>query len=209
MKLREIRCSNCMAFISPEDINRNQGYAVCSYCGAVFAITEDAAHTRPRRYEVPMSEKVQLDSTQGFSITRKWFSLKSVFLIVFAVFWNTFMVFWHGIAISSGMYIMSLFGLIHTAVGVGVTYAAIALIVNKSVIQIQQGLLSVKHGPLFWPGIKGIHVDDVEQLYCVRKRHSNKGNVYYRYTVRILLHSGKNIKLIGGLPEADQAIYIE
>ncbi len=143
------------------------------------------------------------------TIRRRWFGAAAIFLIFFAILWNGFMIVWHTISLSSGAWFMSVFGLIHTGVGVFVGYTALAMIFNTTIIRIGRGALSVRHGPLPWPGNLTLDTQDIEQLYCKEKVSNNKNGTSYTYEVHMMTHRSGRKKLVSGLQDADQALFIE
>jgi hypothetical protein len=165
---------------------------------------------RRERPQVPLPKRVQVqDFGHSFEISRRWFSPMFLFLAVFCVFWNGFMLVWHGIALASGAWFMSLFGLLHTAVGLGLLYFTVAGFINATVICVAQGMIDVRHGPLPWPGNKSLSVHDVSQLYCRETVQHNKNGTQCTYEVMVLRQDNVRETLVKGLTDADQALYIE
>jgi hypothetical protein len=212
MKLIELCCKNCGASLKPENVSAALAIARCPHCDAVFAIALPATGDRtdaPPRLRVAMPRRFEvLDLGNSLEIKRSWFNPALFFLVFFCVFWNGFMVVWHGIAISTGAWFMSCFGLIHTAVGIGLAYGTIAGFVNQTVIRVGQGLLEVRHGPLPWLGNKGFPVHQIKQLYCKEHVHHGKNGSSTNYSVEMMLDSGRET-LVQNLPECEQAIYLE
>jgi len=215
MHLIELCCKNCGASLKPENISTALAIARCPHCDAVFAISAPSADGRvdsgraAPRLPVPMPRRFEmLDLGNSLEIKRSWFTPALFFLIFFCVFWNGFMVVWHGIALSTGAWFMSCFGLIHTAVGIGLAYGTVAGFVNQTVVRVGQGLLEVRHGPLPWLGNKSFPVHAVKQLYCKEHVHHGKNGSSTNYSVEIRLDNGQET-LIQSLPECEQALYIE
>lgn len=106
-----------------------------------------------------------------------------------------------------------LFPICHVAVGVGLTYFTAAQFLNSTTIRVSQGSLSILHGPLPWRGVRDIPVRDIEQVYCKEKAYQNRRSTRYVYEVYTILRGrnpvGDSVKLLGGLLEAEQALYIE
>jgi hypothetical protein len=78
--------------------------------------------------------------------------------------------------------------------------------VNRTRIAVENGVLSVRHGPLPWPGNRTIAVAELAQLFC-EEVIGNKGSRSYR--VSALLKSGRKTQVLRGLGQADQALFIE
>ncbi|MFP4107163.1 MAG: hypothetical protein ACLFVU_13905 [Phycisphaerae bacterium] len=190
MDLLELKCINCGAPILGADVNLDRGLARCSHCGAMFAIDDDDTDAPPAPapaavapavqrlpLDLPMPKNFHIENYSGrLVIRRRWWHPMFLFLIVFAVFWNGFMIFWHTMALASGAWFMSCFGLIHTAVGVGLIYFILCGFLNSTIITADYGTLSVRHGPLPWIGNKTLDPRNIRQLYCRQKiRRSNNG----------------------------------
>jgi len=214
MKLVEFRCKSCGATLRPENVVERLAMARCDHCGAVFGIEglplSSAAEAARQRGPVSMPKGIEVSQFGGsLEITRRWFGWGFVFLVFFCIFWDGFMVAWHAIALSSGAWFMSLFGLLHTAVGVGLTYYTIAGFVNRSVIRAGQGLIEIRHGPLPWPGNKTLVSHEVEQCYSKEKIHHGKNGTHYTYTIHALMTNGRRETVVSGLTDTEQALYIE
>jgi hypothetical protein len=120
--------------LQQEDIVCDRKLARCSNADTVFSsslldVSSDrltppaAVPERQDRAPVAMPKNMtMLDMGDILQISYKWFGPKFIFLIIFCAFWDGFMIFWHGMALASGAWFMSLFGLLHTFVGVGLTY---------------------------------------------------------------------------------------
>ena len=108
------------------------------------------------------------------------------------------------------MWPMSLFGLLHTAVGIGMAYYTLAGLLNQTTIQVKGGELTIHHYPLPWWGNKRIQALDIEQIYSKEKvSRSKEGRVSYTYEVYAILNNSTKEKLVGGLKEQELAFYIE
>ncbi|NLF71841.1 MAG: hypothetical protein GX575_22660 [Candidatus Anammoximicrobium sp.] len=214
MKLVELHCKSCGATLKPENVVERLAMARCDHCGAVFGIEglplSSEAQASRQRAPVPMPPGIEVSPFGGsLEITRRWFALPFVFLAFFCVFWDGFMVAWHAIALSTGAWFMSAFGLLHTAVGVGLTYYTVAGFVNRTVIRAGQGLIEIRHGPLPWPGNKEFVAHEVAQLYSKEKVQHGKNGTQCAYTIHAIMADDRRETLVGGLTEAEQALYIE
>jgi len=215
MELTELRCRCCGALLTGENVDLGLRIARCGHCDAVFALDRpdgggSAQPATPERPEVPMPGAIQVEVFgDSLEIRRRWFGCAAIFLIVFAVFWNGFMIVWHSIAMATGMFVMSAFGLIHTAVGIGVGYLALAMILNTTTIKVDRGMLTVSHGPLPWPGAKSLPIHEIKQFFCRETVHHGKNGTSYTYEVRYVTQTGSKEKLLTGLSNSDQALFIE
>ena len=210
-------CKSCRNPIPAEDINIKLAIAKCGECDAVFSFAEElGAQQREsaiaERPVVPAPPRFTVESLGSeLEITKSWFSPAVFFLAFFCVIWDGFLVFWYGIAFShdDSPLIMFLFPGLHVAVGVSLTYFVICSFVNRTRIKVGMGQLTVRHGPLPWPGNYTLNSVDVEQVFCQSKFHSSKHGGRFTYEVHVVLHDGTKQKLVTGLDDPDQAIFIE
>ncbi|MGK0186123.1 MAG: hypothetical protein ACI9R3_001906 [Verrucomicrobiales bacterium] len=215
MELIELSCKNCGSQLKPESISTELNAARCTHCNALFAIAlpqrqdSDTPRNGPRA-KVPMPKGFEVsDLGHEFILKRRWFSPALFFLLFFCIFWNGFMIVWHTISLTTGAWFMSLFGLIHTAVGIGLAYGTLAGFMNTTEIKVGRGNLTLRHGPIPWKGNKDIASHSVRQLYCKEKISHGKNGPHSRYTVEIVLDSDKRETLVKNLNEAEQALFIE
>ena len=216
MGLTELCCKSCGAPLAADNVVERLAMARCGHCGAVFALDRPATAAGPsadlprERPKVPLPRGIQVQELGStLEITRRWFSPVFLFLAFFCVMWNGFMLVWHGMALASGAWFMSLFGLLHTAVGVWLLYYTLAGFLNTTTIRVQWDELEVRHGPVPWPGNKTLSARDLEQFYCQEKINRGKNGVQYAYQVLALRKDHVRETLLTGLSDVDQALYIE
>lgn len=94
----------------------------------------------------------------------------------------------------------------HAAAGVLLTYVTACHFVNATRIGVADGVLSVRHGPLPWRRALAVPAADLDQLFCREDTTEDSPNTY---SLHARLKSGGQIALLEGLPEADQALYVE
>lgn len=209
LQLVELKCRNCGAQLSPENISPQLSAARCHHCHALFAISAPAAKPIPRpRVSLPKGFQVN-QRGDSLEIVRRWLGPSAFFLLFFALFWNGFMLVWHAIALGTGQWTMSLFGLIHTAVGIGLGYYVLGLFINSTTIRAAAGELTVKSGPLPWSGNKTVPRTEVSQLYCKEKIHHGKNGASTTYGIEMVLSGNRRETLVKGLPNSDHALFIE
>lgn len=151
-----------------------------------------------------------VNNLDSLEITRRWFSWKIIAMTLFAVVWDGFLVFWYSMATQSGSAIMLLFPLVHVAVGMGLTYYVLAGYMNKTRIYVDQMQIVIRHGPLPWFGNRTVDAGEVKQIYV--KEHvsrSRRGGATVTFAVHMLTHGQRNVKLLSGLPNSEQALFIE
>ena len=159
---------------------------------------------------VPLPKSIEVIAEyDAIVIRRKWKSPVAYFLAIFSLFWNGFMIVWMSIALASGEWTMAAFGTLHAAVGLGLLYFTLALFRNQTDIRVNALNLSVKHHPMPWPGNVTLDVTTVAQLYCKKVVHRGKNGVTTTYELHAIDRQNRQTKLLSGLPEYEQAHYIE
>ena len=207
----QIKCKSCSRDIAASDVNIDQLVAKCSYCSAVFDFSDqlERSATATPRAEVQLPPGISVSQERGELLIRhRWFKPLFIFLAFFALVWDCFMVGWFYAALTDGIYIMAAFGIIHAGVGVGLTYYVIAGFFNTTTITVSRREIDVRHRPLFFPGTT-LNPALLEQLYCKEKVHHNRRSTNYTYELHALAQDGTHKKLVGGLDEADQVLFLE
>jgi len=210
----QLNCKQCGGEILAEQVNLDRLIAKCTVCNAVFSFADQFPDADPYRtaksVDVPLPKGIQVTNLGGeLQISRLWYSPKYIFLAIFALIWNGFMIFWFGIAITNRLWPMALFGSLHGLIGLGLIYIVIAGCLNKTLIRAGLGELSIRHGPLPDPGNKQLLTDTIEQLYCKEKIHRGRNSISTTYEVHAVTSDGKHEKLLTGLDESEQALYLE
>lgn len=206
----QLHCPYCGTDIPAADINLERMVAKCAGCSAVFSFEDqlDAAPS-PRRMELPLPKGLVVDR-QGYelAITRRWLSAKFFFLVFFCMFWDGFLCVWYSIALSQRAWIMALFALGHTAVGLGLTYYTLAGFLNRTLIRVGPSQIGVSHGPLPWWGNRQLNSSSIAQVFC-KERVTRGKTTTISYEVLAATHAGTQEKLVDGLDNSDQALYLE
>ncbi|MEM7018176.1 MAG: hypothetical protein AAF512_12655 [Pseudomonadota bacterium] len=209
----QLNCKSCNAQIPAEDVNIDQMVAKCCVCDAVFSFADqfpDAPPRRPPKTKVGQPKRISIDyASGGLVIARKWFRPLFIFLTFFAIFWDGFMVVWYYIAITEQEWVMGAFGTLHALVGIGLTYYVIAGYLNTTFIAVNVRELKITHRPLPFPGGKKLRSADIRQLFCKEKINRNKNGTYRTYELHALTAQGKRMKLLDGLPEPEEALFLE
>lgn len=209
-----LKCPACGSALAAKDLDPARSLAKCAHCGALMSLappTVGPGGVRARP-EIPLPPALRVtELPDGLEIRRRWFTPGVIFLAFFCVAWDGFLVFWYGIAFKTGApLIMSLFPLIHVAVGVGLTYTTLATIFNTTRIRLTWNDLSVTHSPLPWPGNRTIPRQEIDQLYCRRFVHrSSDSGPTTKYEVWMNTTDGKAKKLLGANLDEQQALFVE
>ena len=195
-------CPSCAA---PLDVPPERTQFFCSFCGATVIVPESLRSgptpTRPDD-DAPLEPPPDLSrfeiDKQGsrLRIGWAWRSPMVYFLLPFSIFWCGFAVFWTVMATAIGGP-FGLFGLPFVVIGMGLLYFAVGILVNRTDLRIEDGRLTVEHGPLPWTAPDPIEADNVRQVYVEEKVHHGKnGSRQYTYEVQALLHDGGKTKLV-------------
>jgi len=196
------------------------GIAACHACGFVLDLRSrdpvaDEALDRltkaaPAATSVPMPEKFVVDERPGrFEVRWRWFGFSHVFLGFFSLVWNGFMVMWFGTALIEKEPMMALFGSLHALAGLTVGYLALTGFTNSTRVSLENGQLTVKHGPLPWPGGGSWRRDELAQLYGEEDVRRGRNGVSIVYTLAAMLRDGRRVKLVKGLAEKAQVLWLE
>jgi len=218
--MESLKCRRCRREISADDIHVDMRIAKCSSCKTVMDLATRGPMpvTPAARAPVPLPEKVVVRDEGGrMTIQWRWWSPKYLFLLFFCVFWDGFLLLWYGIAAASffsgkgggELIVMVLFPLLHVAAGVGMTYWVISGFLNSTTVQAGSGHLAVRHHPLPWPGKVDVQTQEIEQIFCLERKHRGKHGYSYTYEVHFADHMGKQRKLLTGLSKPEQALFLE
>ncbi len=221
----QIHCRSCHAQILADDISLDLALAKCRQCHAVFDFTDQVKSEAPPpgkvkrdRGEVPMPSAFRVDeSASGLTIVRTWARGPAFFFLFFAGFWNLIVSIFVVAAAgggfqdeSNGVWFIWLFLTPFILVGLGTGWAALALLLNRTRIEVRKGELSVKHGPIPWPGAKTIRTDDLDQLYCTEYVAYTQNRVpQYRFALHALMKSGDRVKVAQGMEGPEQGVFLE
>jgi hypothetical protein len=222
----QLRCPTCAASIVSEDVNIVRLVAKCRGCSTVFTFQDQVAAApappqvalapvvMPSGIEVEVGEPAAVEGYRSAGIApgrmvlrRRWRTGQGFFMLIFAVAWNAFLVNWYALAFSgSAPWIMFVFPIAHVAVGIGVAYGALTNLLNTTVFEIDGGVLRLRHGPIPARGNRELPTDELLQLYT-EEHTGSKGSKSYALVAAV--RSGPAIKLVEGLENRQQALYIE
>ncbi len=210
----DITCKRCGELIPADDVNLQTMAAKCRSCNAVFSIAdqiEPAAGWSPRAsLDVPLPERFQVEHPAGaLRISWRWFTPVSIFLIIFAAFWNGFLCIWISAALAAGAGDFALFASLHVLVGIGVAYAALAQILNRTTVDASFGALTVRHGPL--PAARNVELsrETIRQLYGVERVRRSRRSTSVTYELQAIKADGGSVAVVKGLETPEQALFLE
>ena len=231
MELKEVRCTVCGAPIEEHRINIKAGKAVCSHCGTVFRFTgggtpaapgaegigftipKDAAVAMPRGFSAFRDEK-------GLHIKRKWYSPQILFFLFFCIFWDGALAFWFILTLSGQFGIIALFGLLHGAIGIGITYYVVCGFVNTTMLSIGGNEVALFHRPLPWPGAFRCRPEEIDffeyldRARTVVRSFTSAGADIERigsgaYLLRVFFSDGSRKTVFTGIPSERHAAYLQ
>lgn len=166
---------------------------------------------------VPIPPQITVRRENGnLVILRKWWNPKFIFLTFFVIAWDAFLFGWYYMAFTETApdpfnWLMIVFPIIHLAVGLGLTYYTIAGYINKTIVVVGQGSLSITHDPMWWPGNKSYSSAQIDQIFIQKdERTSNKsGTKTIYYSVWATDTDNNSKKLLGLLDHKQEALYFE
>ena len=188
--------------------------AKCPQCHAVFELADsfDASRTsgRSKPSEAPLPwGMIAAPNGDGLVITRRWFHRKHLWIALVAAFWDGGMLYYLAPIVSTGRWPALLPLSLYLAAGTFLAYYALALLLNRTTITIGGNNITVHHGPLPWPG-RRLARATINRLFCKEQVQSQRnGSPSYTYEVHAATGEGQRLKLVGGLDEPEQALYLE
>lgn len=171
--------------------------------------------SRSRGYalEAPMPGAItETRDERGLVLTYRWFTPVHVFLLLFCVFWDGFLVFWYSAALSRQAGLadpMIWFPLLHVAVGVGLTYSTVAGLLNRTSVTVGSGEITIRQGPVPWPGNRTVNGAEIRQLFREETISTSRRSRSSRYHVCAVTSEKRKLRLLGNVPGADVALYLE
>ena len=149
------------------------------------------------------------------TIVRRWVGPAFLVLAFFCLVWNVLLVVWSVLAFREGTPVLYKVGAVLQALaGIGITYLTMAGLLNKTNISMDAERLTVRHGPIPWPGSCEVNIVEVERVDCreraIRGRRGGREiTVGYRYAVFAYTRDGRAVKLVSHLTVRDQAQFIQ
>ncbi len=88
-------------------------------------------------------------------------------------------------------------------------YFGLAELLNTTTITVGHGAIEISHRPVPWIGNHRVVAGDLKQLFCKEKVHRTRHGERYTYEIHAQTKAGGDIKLLTGLPDGQQAVFIE
>lgn len=148
-------------------------------------------------------------------IARRWFHPRFISLTLFVIVWDGFLIFLYITTIRKllsgdpGAIQTLLFSFGHTVAGIVLTYYILGGYLNSTVIDLDFDSLTIKNGPLPSFGNMKIPSRTLRQLYVKEDGYIRSDGGIMTYAVHAILDDQKSIKLVGGLYNHEQAMYME
>jgi hypothetical protein len=185
----------------------------CAGCGALVSPDEAGRRRRRRRRDVPMPPRFAVERRPGgVEIRRRWFRPSCWILLLFCLVWDGFLVVWYAGAFGSDgsfSWCFVLFPVLHVAAGICVTWFTLASLCNTTVLRVDRGTLTIRHGPIWWPGDGTYAQQDLTQLFAKRHLRSSQRGSSATYSLWAVLADGTTRKLLGILPEPEHVLWLE
>jgi hypothetical protein len=142
-------------------------------------------------------------------IVRRWTS-KAWSSLIFCLLWNGPIFFLYSKEpLSEKPMILLVFLLIFFGVGLCLIYHTVCSCLNCTTIEFWNGIISVRHGPLPWPGNVDMESQKLTQVHGRKSSEIRIGFIKrYRYSLIGVLKDGRQVLLVGGELEKDQALFI-
>ncbi|MCK5682516.1 hypothetical protein KAJ27_00280 [bacterium] len=206
------KCKFCKQTLLEDQLEITSGIATCTHCSAVFEI-EDCGNAEKKRLkeEVTLPAEFTVEKYKTV-LTLKYNWNSSIFKGLWVVAILVLYLLLGPILESQDIFTLKKFysNLADAFFAISAAYGALAILVNKSVIRVTSFSIDIDHKPLPWPGNKSIKSKDIDQIYCkVKVHHGSGASKGYTYEVHASMREGMPVKLISGLPESDQALFLE
>lgn len=163
--------------------------------------------------EAPMPPALTEERDErGLVLTYRWFTPVHVVMLLFCIFWDGFLVFWYRTALERHAGLtdpMIWFPLLHVAVGIGLSYSTVAGFLNRTIVAIGSGEITIRQGPVPWPGNRTVNGADIRQLFREETFTSSRGGRRASYHVCAVTSEKRKLRLLGNVPGADVALYLE
>lgn len=212
-----LACPSCGASFRANDIDRSLGIASCHACGEVLDLrTRDAADevrldalTRPAPAEpIPLPPGFRLTDADGqLEVRWRWFHLGHVVALLASLMWNVSSLLWLSLTLLSKKWEELVLLFPHVVVGLGLGYWGLAGLMNAARLTVSQGELSLRHGPLPWPGNVWAR-EHIAQLYG-EERPGRRNPSVVTWALCLMTRTGRRHSLVTGLTDKSQARWLE
>lgn len=187
--------------------NPDLNMKTCPYCMAIIDYSHINCSTEGKRIQIKKdSRNLVIDCKWGERTAFSIFCLIAGFgMVIFhlvAIYLFFFVPdFGKGLNIETVHIILPLFSLIPVIL----TYVLLAGVINKTIIEINNNIISIKHIPLPWSGNKNINTGDIEKVYC--KEHMEYSDKFQlQYSINLMLKDKTTCKILSGIPYPEETL---
>ena len=218
MELFEVECNLCGKKIESNNVNIDTSLAKCEQCSSIFSIKETAFEERRRGHPIFLvpdgTEMLKLITKM--EISTSWLKASKKDKIKFDFIMTFTFGFISTLALTAGFLGSSIFVVLMASffmlISIFLTYNFLANLINKTIIKIENKVLSITHTPLKLLGQKqhNIPVDQIKQLY-VKEYMTNRSVNDVRlkaYGIYLKHSNGEEIKLIDEM-NRETSLYLE
>ena len=140
---------------------------------------------------------------------RRWYTHKVLIGVAGGTLFNGWTFIWFRNWISGTTGAASIWILLPImALGLYATYNVLAALLNISVIEVGNGSLTVRHGPIPWPGNRLIEFSRIHHLLFDSKSfYFDTGNLVV-YRLYLIVDTDRRLMLVSTGTQKDQALYL-
>lgn len=143
-------------------------------------------------------------------IQRRWFRWQFAWVAVVCLGFDASLLYSAGEVLGSGRAGEMLFTFLLSVTFVaGVNYVVLAELFNRTTIRVADGWLTIRHGPVPWPGAVDVAVSDLRQLYLRRHYRGSKRGESHTWEVHAETTDEASVELVRRLRDPAQAEYLE
>lgn len=147
-------------------------------------------------------------------ISRRWFSLRKLPAVIACGILLVVLISAFLSEPVPGLPPMTIVTLLMGAIYLFFLYKVLADLFNFTEFCINRSMVSVKHGPFWWPGNREVSTRSIDQLYCEEEISTVRVNGHRRekitYTVMLIdAKTRERLKLVSGIAEPEHARFIE
>lgn len=168
---------------------------------------------------IPIPQRFSVDRTgSGLCISWSWFTPAFVVLLVFVGIGDLVLTYFLIDFSKEGQtapFFAYLFLSPFILIGFVSTYVVLAGLFNKTVVQMNSGELSVKHGPLPWIGNVATDRGEIQEVFCREKKKTRRdedgrgSTTMYSYSVNAVSTDGRELLLASSIREPEKARFLE
>lgn len=155
--------------------------------------------------------------TRSVTLTRRWLPPDALRRAAVCVLWDSIVLFVCGVVLSqvaSGGQVTgdlsSTFVVLgaHVASAAALTYYTLALLLNRTVIALGGREVSVRHGPLWWPGARRVSLAGARRVWARSDTSRARRSSEERWEVAFESDTDREVVLLGKLPSEQDARFV-